>query len=475
MAVTSGRAASASDPLIGQILDGRYEIVALLGKGSMGRVYHAQHTVLRKTLAIKILHNDPHSAHQLTRFRQEAQAASAIGHDNIVDVIDFGMLPNNSTYFVMEYLDGVSLATFLKIHPQPIAMHDLVRIALQICDGLKAAHHAGIVHRDLKPENVYLISRHGMAHFVKLLDFGIAKVKGTRTITQDGQIMGTPAYMSPEQCTGRQVDQRTDIYSLGVILYEMASGKVPFFAEHWLGIVGQHTQQKPPPLPVGTPLQLSKVIMRCLAKDPAQRYVSMEHVAADLCAIPGMAPDALTVHGVNQNEIQTRPNRPTTRLLRWLRYKGKRLGAPIFMGTVLVATLLGLAVPAAVSRLRGLSKSARSQGSASASPSTAASNTTRIDAKPVQALLYQGDQLIGLTPQTITLPTRGDNIEVSLKQTGYKTHRMVLTANSPAELNVMLNAASTEQIKPADPSHKKTGPSSPSRSKSLEQLQDPWD
>lgn len=466
--MTSGRVASFSDGLIGQILDGRYEILSLLGKGSMGRVYRAQHTVLHKPLAIKVLQYDPHSAHQLARFRQEAQAASAIGHANIVDVLDFGVLPNNATYFVMEYLDGVSLATFMQSRTQPVPPSELVHIALQVCDGLCAAHRAGIVHRDLKPENVYLISRQGASNIVKLLDFGIAKVAGTRTITQDGQIMGTPAYMSPEQCTGRQVDQRTDIYALGVILYEMASGKVPFIADNWFAMVRQHSQQKPPPLPVGTSLQLSRIVMRCLAKDPRDRYSDMEQVAKELEAIPGVSLKVSASPGVNQDKIQTRPDRIDRRFVRWLHFRAKRFGLTV----VVVAALIGLAY-AMLPKLRRSPRVASSHVPVS-SPSTPASKTTRIDAKPLQALLYRGDELLGMTPQTLKLPTGQATVEVFLKQPGYETHRILLDANTPPELSIMLIAASAEQTNSPGPKREARPPRAP-RSKSLEEIQDPWD
>lgn len=291
------------DPLIGRTLDGRYRIENVLGEGGMGIVYKASHAVLGKQLAIKVLRPEVSRDHDvLTRFQQEAQSATAIGNQHIIDISDFGTLPDRSTYFVMEFLDGVSLTDAINEHaPLPIAR--VTHIAKQLCDALGAAHERSIVHRDLKPDNIYLIRRGNDQDFVKVLDFGIAKVGGSASkLTKAGQVFGTPHYMSPEQCAGTTVDQRTDIYALGIILYEMACGRVPFDADNLMGILTKHMYEQPiaphqlPP-PVNVPPGLEAVILKCLAKSADLRYQSMAEMRADLVVFEqGMTPRAVVEH-----------------------------------------------------------------------------------------------------------------------------------------------------------------------------------
>ncbi len=288
------------DPLVGRTLDGRYRIEAVLGEGGMGLVYRARHAVLGKPLAIKVLKPEvSRDAEVMSRFQQEAQSASAIGNHHIIDISDFGTLPDQSTYFVMEFLDGVSLTKAIEEqHPMPPPR--VVKVAKQLCDALGAAHERSIVHRDLKPDNVYLIKRGSDTDFVKVLDFGIAKVGGSSSkLTKAGQVFGTPHYMSPEQCAGSNVDARTDIYALGVMLYEMSSGRVPFDADNLMGILTKHMYEQPipprelPP-PVDVPPGLEAVIMKCLAKSAEARYQTMAEMRADLERLEaGLTPQAV--------------------------------------------------------------------------------------------------------------------------------------------------------------------------------------
>jgi serine/threonine-protein kinase len=288
------------DPLIGRTLDGRYRVEAVLGEGGMGLVYRAKHAMLNKSLAIKVLKPEvSKDVEVMERFRQEAQSATAIGSPHIIDISDFGALPDGSTYFVMEFLDGVSLTKAMELeHPMHPAR--VVKVAKQICDALGAAHERTIVHRDMKPDNIYLVKRGNEVDFVKVLDFGIAKVGGASSkLTKAGQVFGTPHYMSPEQCAGAGVDQRTDIYALGVILYEMSSGRVPFDADNLMGILTKHMYEKPipphelPP-PIDVPPGLEAIIMKCLEKSTDVRYQTMAEVKADLEALEsGMTPRAV--------------------------------------------------------------------------------------------------------------------------------------------------------------------------------------
>ena len=288
----AGRAPSdpPPDPLIGRTIDGRYLIEGVLGEGGMGLVYRATHAVLNKPLAVKVLRPDVSKDEEIiTRFRQEAQSASAIGNEHIINISDFGTLSDGSTYFVMEFLDGVDLTTAIEQKTPTMTTGRAVHVARQLCHALGAAHDAGIVHRDLKPDNIYLIRRGQDHDFVKVLDFGIAKVgSGTRRLTKAGQVFGTPHYMSPEQCGGQGIDHRTDIYALGVILYEMVTGQVPFDADNLMGVLTKHMYEMPVPpnsvseISVDCPPALEAIILKALQKDPADRYASMAELAEDL-------------------------------------------------------------------------------------------------------------------------------------------------------------------------------------------------
>jgi eukaryotic-like serine/threonine-protein kinase len=282
--------AAGSDSLIGRTIDGRYQVLELLGEGGMGVVYRCRRRIFDNEVAVKILRSDFAKHTEATeRFVTEAKAASSIGHPHIVSVLDFGELADGSVYFAMEYVQGKTLGELIEsgeLRGSP----RIARIGRQIAEGLGAAHEIGIVHRDLKPENV-LVTQNDAGDFVKILDFGIAKVVGAQNkITRAGAIFGTPHYMSPEQCRGSAVENRSDIYSLGVILYELATGRPPFDSENPLGILSQHLNVKPVPpseapgvLPL--PPGLEAVILACLAKEPHDRPAAMSDIAAALAEV----------------------------------------------------------------------------------------------------------------------------------------------------------------------------------------------
>ncbi|RLB43098.1 MAG: serine/threonine protein kinase [Deltaproteobacteria bacterium] len=315
--------------LLGRTIDQRYRVEALLGQGGMGLVYRVTHTRLNKPLAIKVLRREnTKDPEVLARFRREAESASGIGNQHIVDIHDFGELEDGSTYFVMECLEGLDLIDALDVAqrmPEGRAIH----IAIQLCRALGAAHDAGIVHRDLKPENVFLIRRDDTEDFVKVLDFGIAKVaNGPKRLTRDGEVLGTPHYMSPEQCEGDGVDHRTDIYALGVLLYEMLTGHVPHDADTMMGILTKQMYEDPIPPKVRVPQisePLEQLIMRCLEKKPEQRYQTMHDIEADLQRIhtgkQPVGPDTVTLK-------PTRPPAPTHRAV-----------SPIYLGGLAMALL----------------------------------------------------------------------------------------------------------------------------------------
>lgn len=326
--------------LLGQTIDERYRIDALLGEGGMGLVYRVTHTRLNKPLAIKVLRREnTRDEEVLARFRSEAQSASAIGNEHIVDINDFGVLRDGSTYFVMECLEGMDLIEAMDRTPK-MPQTRAVHIAAQICTALGAAHDAGIVHRDLKPENVFLIRRDETEDFVKVLDFGIAKVANRPTrLTRQGEVLGTPHYMSPEQCEGENVDHRTDIYALGVLLYEMLTGHVPHDADTMMGILTKHLYEDPIPPSVRVPrvsAALEQVIMRCLEKKPEHRYQTMRELEADLSRI-------------QSGERPIGPETPTLTPTRPPAARGRRV-SPVYLAGLAVA-LLALAGSLAIGSL----------------------------------------------------------------------------------------------------------------------------
>ncbi len=274
------------DPLIGQMLD-KYTVIRQIGEGGMGLVYEGIHTVIEKRVAIKLLRDDFSSRPEVVaRFRQEAKSASRIGHEHIVDITDFGETVTGASYFIMEYLEGEDLANVLE-REGVLAVQRAIAIVSQCCRALGAAHSKGIVHRDMKPENIFLVSRHDNADFVKIVDFGIAKMSDIETpgepgrkLTKTGMIFGTPEYMSPEQAAGKHLDHRVDVYAMGVILFECVTGRVPFVGDSFMGILTQHMFEEPPPLAEVNPhvecsAELEMVIYKALAKAPEDRYQDM--------------------------------------------------------------------------------------------------------------------------------------------------------------------------------------------------------
>jgi serine/threonine-protein kinase len=281
------------DPPIGagSLIGDRYQILRLLGEGGMGRVYEAQHIVLRRRVALKLLRRDAASqAENLARFRQEALAASRIGAPEIVEVVDFASHPiagGQQTYMVMELLAGESLEDWMDRNAR---LDEGLAILASLCDGLAAAHRADVVHRDIKPANVFLPSadptRSNQVR-VKILDFGIAKITagGEGFQTRQGALLGTPYYLAPERVMGAELTDAADLYSVGVILYEMLTGNVPFVADSFMGILANHVHTAPLDPRQAAPERaipdaVAQLCMRLLDKQPGARP-SAEQVAAE--------------------------------------------------------------------------------------------------------------------------------------------------------------------------------------------------
>lgn len=289
MSASRGSAESAAHALIGEVLAGRYRVERLLGSGGMGSVYRAEHVHMRKAVAIKVLHREmTYLPEVVARFEREAVAAARIEHPNVAAATDFGRLDNGAFYLVLEYVEGQSLRALLKQEKQLSSVRAL-HIARQIADALAAAHQAGIVHRDLKPDNVMLLNRDGDPDFVKVLDFGIAKVsvedQSAQPLTQLGSIFGTPEYMAPEQAQGLPVDGRADLYTLGVLLYEMLAGKTPFIDDDMVVVLTRTLTAEPPPLPEHVEPALQLLVKELLAKSPAGRVQSAAELVSRIDAL----------------------------------------------------------------------------------------------------------------------------------------------------------------------------------------------
>ncbi len=280
---------------VGSVLNETYQIQALIGRGGVGSVWSASHLRLPgKRVAVKVIHTGSLGDEVYLRFRREAEVATRIGHPNIVEVLDWNTLPGGTPYMVLEYLQGESLAARLVARGRlPLDM--TLGIVRQLGSALAAAHRAGVVHRDLKPDNIFICPTDmggTITDRVKVLDFGISKIRNSMTLqTQDARLIGTPQYMSPEQASGKNalVDQRTDIFALGTIIYEMLAGKSPFSGESVVTAVFQVVFEEPPALASlvpGLPPNVLAAVAKAMAKDPEKRHPDMGAFVADLTGRP---------------------------------------------------------------------------------------------------------------------------------------------------------------------------------------------
>lgn len=292
-----------NDPLLGALIDERYRVESLIAKGAVGSVYKAKQELLGRQVALKVLHGylgaDPES---LVRFHREAKAISRLEHPNLLTLYDFGMTSDGQPYFVMDLLNGTTLAKVLTSEGR-LDVRRTLTIVKQVLEALSEAHKKGIVHRDIKPPNIVLIDKEDTKEFVKLVDFSIAKMADNSTVdpvqlTVDGIICGSPAYMSPEQCRGSDVDGRSDIYSIGIVLFESLTGKRPFSAKDLVSLMYLHVNDEPPKLSdiepnLQFPVELENLVSSTLAKDPAQRPQNVEALLAKLSAVLEECGDAL--------------------------------------------------------------------------------------------------------------------------------------------------------------------------------------
>jgi serine/threonine protein kinase len=288
---------SAPADLVGKVIDAKYRIDQLIGNGGIGAVYAATHEFLHRAVAIKVLRSDLVSDPiAMSRFVREARAAARVEHPNAVHVYDFGPLESGGAYLAMEFIGGVSLRQLL-VHHGPLNLDQAFDLIVQAAAAIGAAHDQGVIHRDIKPENMMVrVGATGRAE-LKVVDFGIAKLLSSDTatqITRPSELIGTPKYMAPEQVAGEEIDQRIDLYALGVVLYEMLAGRAPFegtFGE----VVGKHLYAEPPALSavgIQVPEGVERVLLHALAKDPDERIASAPEFVRELAEATGFGMDS---------------------------------------------------------------------------------------------------------------------------------------------------------------------------------------
>jgi serine/threonine-protein kinase len=435
------------DPYVGAVIDGRYRVETVIGEGGMGVVYRCVHTIIGKKLALKVLRADLARDGEVTeRFLNEAKSASAIGNPHIIDISDFGQLPDGCTYFVMEYLSGTAL-TGLVDGFVAVPEERILNIGRQLGEALAAAHAAGIVHRDLKPDNIFLIERGTEKDFVKILDFGIAKVSNSEgKLTRAGAVFGTPHYMSPEQAAGMQVDHRGDIYSVGVILYELITGRVPFDADNFMGVLTQHMYKAPRSVREIAPSTqhispgLEAVIVKCLAKRPEHRYQSMNELVADIDRLRvGAAPVAIrgrpedfTAPGNYYDQSATRGRTGRTRAAMIV----VLLAALSIAAFLLVRGGPGRQPnPATVTRepAKPPQPTAPAPAPTGQPGKSASTRQVLIASTPGDARIFRGRQDLGTSPIGIDVP-HGDRVELTLKAAGYKDARVIIDGSESRQL-----------------------------------------
>jgi serine/threonine protein kinase len=496
------------DALLGTVVDGRYRIDIRIGEGGMGVVYKATHTSLNKVIALKVLRGEmAKDAEVVQRFIQEAQSASSIGHENIIDISDFGRLPDGTVYFVMEYLNGHPLNDMIK-RGGSIPVADAVQILRQIAGALGAAHQRGIVHRDLKPDNIYLIQRGELRNFVKVLDFGIAKVGGaSNKLTRTGMVFGTPHYMSPEQAAGQSVDARTDIYALGVIMYEMFTGRVPFDADTFMAVLTKHMFEKPEPMSNPNAERhlgaLEQITMRALEKKPENRYQTMHELVEDLDRVVGggrpraLTPatpspalaDALEPRSKSEMNLahQIAGGASTGKAKLWwaaggacavlalllvlvLRYVGESsAAAPVAPSAPPPAAAVPLPVPAPSPPVLPMPPSSPSPGGAQAEQ-----GAVTVQSVPSGATLVIDGAIVGTTPAMFPKPKAGSRT-LELRLDGYQRETLLINADTQSVLKVPLHkrevarrpARKAEEPKPQEPKPQR-------RRRNTTEVVDPW-
>jgi eukaryotic-like serine/threonine-protein kinase len=474
---------------------GNYKITAKLGEGGMGVVYLAEHPVIGKKVAMKAIHPElSKNSDVVSRFVTEAKAVNQIGHEHIVDIADFGNTSDGEFYFVMEYLQGESLSDRLR-REHRLAPPSALSITAQIADALNSSHEQGIIHRDLKPENIFLCINRGPGRdFVKVLDFGLAKLtlsdQKVSHKTRTGSVMGTPYYMSPEQCEGKiEIDHRADIYSLGVLLFEMLTGKVPFGGDGYGEIIVKHVTMPPPSvrsINEELPEEMDLILYRALAKDRDQRFQTMAEfeealrdpqnyaTSAPVIGIPeDLSGVARAAAPMTRSEMDARSKigfasgldleRPPGGIPSTFRegrgelidrfIPKKKSGMLFFFAGVLA--LAGTTVFTVATRSGG-------RQPLPATPVALHPSAVRINfnSDPDGAIVLRGDgKTLGLTPLSIEVPYSDSAVEFQFRKAGFEKKTVYVVPNLPSPLFATLRKieAPPPESNPATPSARRSG------------------
>jgi tRNA A-37 threonylcarbamoyl transferase component Bud32 len=473
---------------VGQTV-GNYKVTAKLGEGGMGMVFLAEHPVIGRKAALKAIHPEhARNAEVVSRFVNEAKSINQIGHEHIVEVTDFGRTASGDFYFIMEYLQGETLAELIA-REAPLPPARAVAIAGQIADALEASHAHGVIHRDLKPDNIFMVPRAGGADFVKVLDFGLAKLLNGDAAydMRAGLVMGTPYYMAPEQCEGRtEIDQRADIYALGVILFEMLTGKLPFGGDNCADILlKQITMLAPAARSIvpELPEALDVILHRALAKDPDERFATMaalRQVLLDPTSHVGARPQG-AVHDDRSGRM--RAAHPMTRAAIGLRHRrlpgtrptshesasparsarttfdesagevarddedelvpARNGGRPAVL--VVAAALVGLTLAAGVTYGRAVQHTA--VAASSPQPRTV---TVSFGSDPEGATVVAADgTALGATPLSIEVSVGTDPVGFVFRRDGFQSKAMSIIPNVSASLFALMPAEVLAESQPA--------------------------
>jgi len=459
---------------------GNYRITAKLGEGGMGVVYLAEHPVIGKKVAMKAIHPElSKNSDVVSRFVTEAKAVNQIGHEHIVDIADFGNTPEGEFYFVMEYLQGESLSDRLR-RENRLNAGAALSITAQIADALNASHEQGIIHRDLKPENIFLCLNRGPGRdFVKVLDFGLAKLtlsdQKVSHKTRTGSVMGTPYYMSPEQCEGKiEIDHRADIYSLGVLLFEMLTGKVPFGGDGYGEIIVKHVTMPPPSVRSindELPEELDLILYRALAKDRDQRFQTMHEFQEALMDPQGYATSAPVIGIPDDLSGVARAASPMARSEMDARSKlgfGSSLEMDRPPGGIpstfregrgelidrlipkkksgMLAFYTGALFLAVAVVIMFISRGGGNKQPLPATPVALHPSAVRINfnSDPDGAIVLRSDgKTLGLTPLSIEVPYSDSAVEFQFRKVGYEKKTVYVVPNLPSPLFATLRRIET--------------------------------
>ncbi|MCS6800121.1 MAG: protein kinase [Myxococcota bacterium] len=419
-----------SDPLVGTVVAGRFEVVERIGTGGMGAVYRARQRGLHREVALKVLRREARfDAETVARFEREARAMSLLVHPNTTRVFDFGQTDDGRLFFAMELLEGEVLTARIE-RDGGIPVLEAIDVTRQILRSLSEAHAKGIVHRDLKPDNVFLARVEGQTdRVVKVLDFGIAKmVHGERTVdqleTQHGTVFGTPRYMSPEQAQGKKLDGRSDLYSVGVLLYQLVTGRAPFVDDDAVVVMARHIRDRPdPPSRVAPdrpiPASLERVVLRALEKDPARRFPTAEAFER---ALEATVPDV--------RALAASPSPPRAQHRPWWR----RLPASVAVGaTLLLIGALGVIFAVASSHPEATHASPVADVSANVTPAEPAVTLAVLDSEPTGAEVWLEGALLGRTPLRVPRP-RNSRMRVEVRLAGHRTSWVDVVADGETRL-----------------------------------------